>query len=41
VIERMKRDGRRVYLAFIDIEKAYDKLERKLLCQILERNWYE
>jgi hypothetical protein len=24
LIERMKRDGKKVYLAFLDIEKVYD-----------------
>ncbi len=35
LIERMKRDGKKVYLAFLDIEKAYDRVDRELLCQIL------
>ena len=37
LIERVKKDGRRVYLGFIDIEKAYDRVDRKLMCQMLEK----
>jgi hypothetical protein len=37
MIGRMKRDGKKVYLAFLDIEKAYDWLDRKLLCQTLAK----
>ena len=35
LIGRMKRDGKKVYLAFLDIEKAYDRVDRELLCQTL------
>ena len=26
-----------IYLGFLDIEKAYDKLNREMLCQVLEK----
>ena len=29
VIERAKKDGRKKYIAFLDIEKAYDRVNRK------------
>ena len=37
VIERLKREGRRGYFAFIDIEKAYDTVDRNMLLRILNR----
>ena len=36
MIERKKRDGDRVYMAFLDIEKAYDRVNREQLCRVLE-----
>ena len=29
------RDGRKLYLGFLDIEKAYDGVNREVLCQVL------
>ena len=37
LIERKKRDGEKLYLGFLDIEKAYDRVNRKLLCTVLEK----
>ena len=37
VIDRARKDGRKKYLALIDIEKAYDRLNRRMLCKVLER----
>ena len=37
VIERMKKEGKKVYMAFLDIEKAYDKVNRSILWKVLER----
>ena len=37
IIERKKRDGDKVYMGFLDIEKAYDTVNRDLLCKVLER----
>ena len=36
VIERAKKEGEKKYLAFLDIEKAYDKVRRDMLCKVLE-----
>ena len=37
VIERARKDGRKKYLAFLDIEKAYDRVDRKMLCEVLKK----
>lgn len=36
VIENMKKSGRKGYFAFLDIEKAYDRVNRYKMCKILE-----
>ena len=36
-IGRMKKDGRRMYVAFLDVEKAYDRVKRDILYSVLER----
>ena len=33
----MKKEGKKVYMAFLDIEKAYDKVNRSILWKVLER----
>ena len=35
LIERCKRDNKRGYFAFLDIEKAYDRVNREILCNVL------
>jgi hypothetical protein len=37
VIERLKKDGKKGYFAFLDIEKAYDRVDREVLYRVLER----
>ena len=37
VIERAKKDVRKKYLALVDIEKVYDRVNRRMLCKFLER----
>ena len=37
VIGRARKDGRKKYLALIDIEKAYDRMIRRMLCKVLKR----
>ena len=37
VIERARKDGRKKYLALIDIEKVYHRVNRRMLCKVLER----
>ncbi len=37
LIERKKCDGEKLYLCFLDIEKAYDRVNRELLCKVLEK----
>ena len=37
MIERVKKEGKRVYIAFLDIEKAYDRVDRSILWKVLER----
>jgi hypothetical protein len=37
IIERMKKEGKKVYLAFLDIEKAYDRVDRLRLFDILRK----
>jgi hypothetical protein len=37
VIERLKKDGKKGYFAFIDIEKAYDRVDRDVLYKVLDR----
>ena len=32
----MKKDNRRIYIAFLDIEKAYDRVDRGMMCRVLE-----
>ena len=36
LIER-KKDCRKLYLGFIDIEKAYDRVNREMLGRVLEK----
>ena len=31
----MKKDGKKAYMAFLDIEKAYDRVDRRILCDLL------
>ena len=37
MIERMKKDGKKGYMAFLDIEKAYDRVNRNILCDVLSK----
>jgi hypothetical protein len=37
VIERLKKEGKKGYFAFLDIEKAYDRVDREVLYRVLER----
>ena len=37
MVERVKKEGKRVYMAFLDIEKAYDRVDRSILWKVLER----
>lgn len=37
MIGRARKDGRKKYLAFLDIEKAYDRVDRRMLCKVLEK----
>ena len=37
LVETMGRIGAKMYLAFLDIEKAYDRVNREILCKLLER----
>lgn len=37
ITERVNRVGGRVYPAFLDIEKVYDRVNRGLLCTLLTR----
>ena len=37
LVECMRKSGRKVYIAFLDIEKAYDTVNRRLLCKVLEK----
>ena len=37
MIERKRRIGGKLYLGFLDIEKAYDRVNRGMLCSVLER----
>ena len=37
MIERVKKEGKRVYMAFLDIEKAYDRVDGSILWKVLER----
>ena len=37
IIERKKNDGGKLYLGFLDIEKAYDRVNREMLCRVLEK----
>ena len=34
VIQRQKKEGTRKYMAFLDIEKACDRVDRRLLCKV-------
>ena len=36
-IIRARKDWRKKYLALIDIDKAYNRMNRRMLCKILER----
>ena len=37
IIEHAKKDNKEIYCAFLDIEKAYDTVDRDILWEILER----
>ena len=37
MIERKKKDGGKLYLGFLDIEKAYDRVNREMLCRVLKK----
>ena len=37
MIERKKKDGSKLYLGFLDIEKAYDRVSREVLYRVLEK----
>ena len=37
LIERCKRENKSGYFAFLDIEKAYDRVNRELLCKVLSK----
>ena len=37
IIERKRKENKKVWLAFLDVEKAYDKVNRESLWRILER----
>ena len=37
MIERKRSEGRKLYLGFLDIEKAYDRVSREMLCKVLEK----
>ena len=37
IIERKKNDGGKLYLGFLNIEKAYDRLNREMFCGVLEK----
>ena len=37
MIERRKNDEGKLYLGFLDIEKAYDRVNRETLCRVLEK----
>ncbi|KAF2344229.1 Reverse transcriptase domain [Trinorchestia longiramus] len=34
IIERKKKENKKVYLAFLDIEKAYDRVDRRRLLDV-------
>lgn len=37
MMERKKNDGCKLYLRFLDIDKEYDRVDRKMLCRVLEK----
>ena len=37
MIERKNLEGKKLYLGFLDIEKAYDRVNRGMLCKVLEK----
>ena len=37
LMERCKRENKRSYFAFLDIEKAYDRVNREILCKVLNK----
>ena len=37
MIERCNREGKKGYFAFLDIEKAYDRVDRRVLCKVLRK----
>ena len=41
VIDKAKRTKKGVYIAFLDIEKAYDRVDRKIMCKVLRRVDFE
>ena len=36
LISKMKKDNRRIYIAFLYIEKAYDRVHKGMMCRVLE-----
>ena len=37
LIEKCKRESKKGYFAFLDIEKAYDRVNREILCKVLNK----
>ena len=37
LIEKCNREGTKGYFAFLDIEKAYDRVNRRMLCKVLKK----
>ena len=37
MIDRCNREGKKGYFAFLDIEKAYDRVDRRVLCKVLRK----
>ena len=37
IIEKCNRESKKGYLAFLDIEKAYDRVNRQVLCKVLKK----
>ena len=40
IIERNKRLGKEVYLVFLDLEKAYDRVDRRVFSDTLTNHSY-
>lgn len=37
LLERKKREGGTLYLVFLEMETTYDRVNRKILCRVLEK----